>query len=102
MRARTEGDWVERATPSVPRPFIGWLRHGVDTPVRPDPEQLIRWSLEAFERRHDSRSEHGGAFDLLAADGWITYAAQAVLDGEDPGSALVEMAERISVRTEGR
>jgi hypothetical protein len=40
--------------------------------------------------------ERGGAFDLLAADAFVTWAAEASLDSEAPNETLREMAERLA------
>jgi hypothetical protein len=46
--------------------------------------------------------ERGGAFDLLAADAFVTWAAEAGLEREDPGPWLVEMTRRFARGSGGR
>jgi hypothetical protein len=74
----------------VPRDVPGWLE-----PARPlepaTPEALCREARECLERAADATRLHGGAFDLLAADAFATWACQAALEVDDPDAALARV-----------
>ena len=40
--------------------------------------------------------ERAGAFDLLAADGFLTWAAEAALETDDPDAALAALISRFA------
>jgi hypothetical protein len=51
-------------------------------------DRALRLALEGEGR------ERSGAFDLLAADGFLTYAAEVALEGADPTSTLKDLVRR--------
>jgi hypothetical protein len=94
-------DWLAARAPNVPDAF----REHV-TPVEPDAEPaspehrvaaLTAEARAALGRARDrDPADRAGAFDLLAADAWATWAADAALETEDPVAALTELARRLS------
>ena len=80
--------WVERRTPPVPGGFQSWMAPA-------DPGAMVSVSaLMAEARRSLARLEspgdrpRDGAFDLLAADGFVTWACEAALEDADPVASL--------------
>lgn len=82
----TAADWLARVEPPVPEGFRPWLEPGGRTPTA---DGLRRAALDALARALAPEGrERGGAFDLLAADAFLTWAAEAALDTERPEVAL--------------
>ena len=93
--------WIEARRPVVPEAFRRYVEP--DDPARPGdtPEQrvdgLAAEAQSALERaRARDTADREGAFDLLAADAWATWAAEAALDADDPVDALTRLARRLS------
>ena len=81
-------EWLAGRTPPVPEAFRSWMQ-----PAHPDaPAGLDSLTREAHEALARALSPEGrprrGAFDLLAADGFLTYACEAALETDDPRAAL--------------
>lgn len=96
--------WPAGEEPPVPEEFAPWLvaPQGSTTDrelSRPDRAALFTAALEALARAlRPEGGERGGAFDLLAADGLVTYAARAALEEESPRPHWEEMAVRLLAR----
>lgn len=76
--------WLEGKEPPVPIAFRPWMcepRAVVSAaPSEPSPEALAQAAKSALGRSlHPTGRERGGAFDLLAADGMVTYACEAIV-----------------------
>lgn len=87
--------WLATRTPPVPVPFQGWMR-----PAYPDApastESLAREAEGALGRAlAPGGRPRRGAFDLLAADGFLTYACEAALEEDDPVSVLDGLVRRL-------
>ena len=95
----------------MPREFVTRLAHtleeasahtssagaGTSPAGLPDPEVLLDVAMTALGRALDPEGrERGGAFDLLAADAFATWAAEAGLDRDDPDAWLQEMMGRFA------
>jgi len=93
--------WLDGRTPVVPVAFRPYVRltdpdREADLPGdRVDALTEEARSALADARRRDP-SDRDGAFDLLAADAWATWAAEAALDTPDPVAALTDLARRLS------
>ena len=94
-------DWLAARTPKVPEPFREYVTF-VDpdrTPVSPE-DRVAALTSEARaalgRARARDAADRAGAFDLLAADAWATWAAEAALETEDPVAALTDLARRLS------
>jgi len=95
------GAWVAGRTPPVPSSFGPRLR--LDDPHRPGAtpgqriEGLVEETRSALARAAARKAtDREGAFDLLAADAWATWASEAALEMEDPVATLTELAIRLS------
>lgn len=80
--------WIDGRTPPVPAAFREWMRPGAaDVPASTG-------ALAAEARRSLDRALDGderprrGAFDLLAADGFATWACESALEDGDPEASL--------------
>jgi hypothetical protein len=72
----------------VPEPFLRYLR-GTAPADRPVPTALLSEVRAALQDARAGRGERRGAFRLLAADAWVTYACEvALLEGEANASLL--------------
>ncbi|HEX9887099.1 MAG TPA: hypothetical protein VGA70_11455 [Longimicrobiales bacterium] len=81
--------------PDVPAAFAAWL----EMPATAASGDAWPGFQEAAERAlahalHPEGRERRGAFDLLAADGYLTYGAEAALTTDDPSRHLHEMIGR--------
>lgn len=94
-------DWLDARRPVVPtgfRPYVT-LREPDRTPASAD--ELVELLAAEAEvalgraRRRDA-ADREGAFDLLAADAWTTWAAEAALETADPVATLTDLARRLS------
>jgi hypothetical protein len=93
--------WIASRTPPVPTAFRPSV---VPTSPRrevPTPEAAVEALVDeahvalgrALAREPQDRD---GAFDLLAADAFATWAAEAALDVDDPETALLDLARTLS------
>jgi hypothetical protein len=92
--------WLAARCPGVPEAFVERLApESSPGSARAAPHALIGPALrDALARR----GERGGAFRLLAADAWITWAAEAALDAPDPEAALLEILDEVLRAAEER
>ncbi len=93
--------WIEGRTPPVPADFREHVR--LEDPQRPGSTAaervngLVEETRLALARAADrDDSDRAGAFDLLAADAWATWASEAALETEDPVATLTDLAMRLS------
>ncbi len=87
--------WIERRTPPVPEKFRRWV-----TPATPDVKMsvsaLVGEARRSLDRGRDlDPRAREGAFDLLAADGFVTWACEAALDARDPVASLAGIVEAL-------
>jgi hypothetical protein len=109
--------WLRGIDPPVPEPFLSRLAPVLEEgaipgspsdspdPTRPfpDPELLMDAAMASLGRALAPEGrERGGAFDLLAADAFATWAAEAGLAKEDPEAWLLEMTRRFARGPRGR
>lgn len=97
----TLSDWLDGRTPVVPVAFRPWVRlRDPDREADSPEERLAALTEEARGSLSDARrrdpADREGAFDLLAADAWATWAAEAALDTSDPVASLTQLARRLS------
>lgn len=85
---RTLRDWITSRQPSVPEAFADYMQ-----PAEPDAaagvDALVAEAGRALglALQGDAR-ERRGAFDLLAADGFATWACEAALEQPDADKRL--------------
>ncbi len=97
----TLGAWLDGRTPAVPvafRPYVRLTDPDRDVPsARARVDALTEEARSALARaRRRDPADRDGAFELLAADAWATWAAEAALDTADPVAALTDLARRLS------
>lgn len=56
-------------------------------------DALLAEARRALRDALAGRGERSGAFRLLAADAYLTYACEAALEGDAPGSALLAIVQ---------
>lgn len=84
--------WLEAAGPPAPEEFASWLEPSADVDV--SPEALAREAASALtETLRGLGSGREGAFHLLAADAWATYACEVAADETDVPRALERVLE---------
>lgn len=87
--------WIETRTPAVPEGFETWM-----APASPNAElsvtALVREARRSLDRvqKSDDRTR-SGAFDLLAADGFVTWACEAALGQADPVASLTGIVDSL-------
>lgn len=89
-------DWLEGSDPPVPAGFLPWLAVpgvGDEGSGAPSAEALLEAALGSLRLALTPEGrERRGAFHLLAADAFATWAAKAGLDRDRPEDWLAEMA----------
>ncbi len=96
--------WLEARAARVPEAFRSWVERSESSPDASAsltaPERVASLTAEARAALGRSRDrdpgDRAGAFDLLAADAWATWASEAALETDDPVAALTELARRLS------
>jgi len=97
----TLATWLAGRSPRVPDAFQSHV-----APQEPDRvpataaervDLLASEAQDALGRAGDRDvADRAGAFDLLAADAWATWAAEATLEADDPVAALTDLARRFA------
>lgn len=89
-------EWIARRIPPVPAAFQEWMvpaGAGAEASV----EALAREAEAALGRALSGEERpRRGAFDLLAADGFLTWACEAALEEDDPAGALDGLIRRFA------
>lgn len=97
MPRKTLEEWLKEREPKIPAPFLPHL-FGV-SPGPAGIENLIDSGEEALRRALQKTGQsRAGAFDLLAADAFLTYACEAAAAGGDVRGSLEALLERIGER----
>ena len=85
------GAWLAGRTPAPPDALPLPVRDGPGDPGA----RLIDAALAALDRALDGDGERKGAYDLLAADGLLTYACEHAAAAPDPDAELLRIVERV-------
>jgi len=86
--------WLREREPPLPEPFLVQLQDASGSPaVDGGLEDLAVRALE--EALRNPGRERVGAFHLLAADAWITYACEAAAGRPDVPGRLLGLLTRI-------
>ena len=98
---RTLAAWLAPRVERVPEAFRGYVtlsdRDDGGASAAERVERLTEEARTALGRaRGRDPSDRAGAFDLLAADAWATWAADAALETDDPVATLVELTRRLA------
>ncbi|HZD03879.1 MAG TPA: hypothetical protein VE173_03145 [Longimicrobiales bacterium] len=103
--------WLRRVERTVPEGFVPWLvSAAVESTTGgqaealegaggrlPEARRLLDAAAVALSRCLSPRErERHGAFDLLAADAFVTWAAEAALDSDEPDGVLREMVDGLA------
>jgi hypothetical protein len=62
--------------------------------------ELLERAREALRDALSGEGERRGAFRLLAADAYVTYACEVALDSQDPTAALERVVEGVVAEAE--
>jgi len=89
-------DWLAARLPPVPEAFRSRLLErepgGGEGAV---PDRLLDSVGHALRDALAREGERGGAFRLLAADAWITWASEEALGTEDPEARLLDVLREV-------
>jgi len=97
MSENTLEEWLQGRIPSVPAPFLPRLLEGGKGP--PEGVYLSALGMEALSRALEGPGRNREtAFELLAADAFLTYACEAVAQGADVRVGLESLLERLGNR----
>ena len=85
----TEVDWLCGRYPSPPEGLrvkleAGMLYSGQEA----TPDRLREAASVSLKKALDRSRDRAAAFQVLAADAWLTYACEAALEGDEPDAAL--------------
>lgn len=87
------GTWLDTRRPAVPEGLKEWLAVNADLPL--SAEALTDLGIAALDRAEVSqRLDRHAAFQLLAADAFLTYACEAAVDEPDVASRLHLILDR--------
>ena len=87
------GTWLDARRPSVPNGLKEWLAVDDELPVSVG--GLADLGIAALDRAEVSRRlDRHAAFQLLAADAFLTYACEAAVDEPDVASRLHLILDR--------
>lgn len=92
----TLAEWIAGRTPPAPEAFQPWLAAGTVIQGGAAPtlaEEAVRSLAEALARPGRNRE---GAFHLLAADGYLTYACEAAAEAADVEGTLRRILRRVA------
>lgn len=83
--------WLAARTPVPPDALVLPIPEGPGDPAA----QLTEAASTALARALAGTGERRGAYDLLAADGLLTYACERAAADPDPEAGLLRILERI-------
>ena len=88
-------NWLAAQTPPVPLGFRPWLERALTEPPE-GPEALAREAATALDRCLKGEGVRDGAFELLVADAFATWAARAVLEEGDAERRLEDLVRALA------
>jgi hypothetical protein len=93
--------WLVEQQPPVPEAFLRLVDAEVSSASgRPLAEALLGLAREALRDALAGEGERRGAYRLLAADAYVTYACDVALDSRDPTAALEQVVEGVVAEAE--
>jgi hypothetical protein len=88
--------WLLERDPPIPEALLRHLDGGLSGITSDELlETLLAHAEGALEDARGGEGERRGAFRLLAADAYVTYACEVALDGDDPAARLIHVVERV-------
>jgi hypothetical protein len=97
MSHKTLEKWLKECEPKIPAPFLLHLQGVSSGPA--GVENLISFGEGALSRAlRKTGRKRAAAFDLLAADAFLTYACEAMATGGDVPGSLEALLKRIGER----
>lgn len=87
--------WVSSREPPVPDAFLELVHPGVSSEAEPSAQALLAEARSALRDALTGTGERRGAFRLLAADAYLTYACELAAESEEPTRALERVALRV-------
>ena len=84
-------EWLASRTPTPPEALPLRVEEASEDPA----VALAEAGALALERALSGQGERSGAYDLLAADGLLTYACESAAGGADPEADLLRILERV-------
>jgi hypothetical protein len=95
-------DWLMQREPPIPEALLLHL-DGAAAAVGSEGllETLLAEAGAALQDARAGEGERRGAFRLLAADAYLTYACEVALALEDPSTGLREVTQRVTREVEG-
>lgn len=89
-------DWLDARRPAVPDGLREWLAVEGEVPL--SVADLADLGIAALDRAEVARRlDRHAAFELLAADAFVTYACEAAVDEPDVASELLLILDRCAV-----
>jgi hypothetical protein len=92
--------WLLARDPPAPASLLEHL-DGTSATAGDLLQTLVGEATHALEDARAGAGERRGAFRLLAADAYLTYACEVALEREDATGALREVLERVVREAEG-
>jgi hypothetical protein len=93
---RTLRDWLSEREPAVPAALLAQM--GGERPLALAEPPLEALAVEARAGLRDARvgaGERGGAYRLLVADAYLTYACEVALASGDPAGSLQRVVHQV-------
>ena len=100
----TVREWLQERHPAAPDALLRHLevdRSADDTAPADVLEALLSRADRALRDACAGHGERRGAFRLLAADAYLTWACEAALEDEAPSARLREIVARVTRHAEG-
>jgi hypothetical protein len=93
--------WLVEQQPPVPEAFLKLVdAEKSSVSGRPLGDELLARARAALRDALAGEGERRGAFRLLAADAYVTYACDLALDSRDPTAALEQVVEGVVAEAE--
>jgi hypothetical protein len=94
--------WMADREPPPPGALLAHMADAPEVPADADPalDALLSVARRALRDALAREGERDGAFRLLAADAYLTYACEIALESSDPGGALLRVAEAVVAEAE--
>jgi hypothetical protein len=93
--------WLVEQQPPVPEAFLRLVdAEGSAASTHPLGEELLARARTALRDALAGEGERRGAYRLLAADAYVTYACDLALDSRDPTAALERVVQGVVAEAE--